>query len=197
MDYTNVQELLDSCPRLDQDRQHSFDVWQNYLKCRKEVYEKLAGENSRHNLISEINWVLRSSSMSSEQLNVSVMPGDICYMDFGQAYRYEIGYQHFGLIVSMHSCKALVVPMTSNPVQYASAYDPVDNPHGRTHLMRLGRIGAMNRDSVMFLNDMKFVNTSRVIDVKAHLDTDSKLFHDLRLRLVDMVIPPEEMSLPC
>ena len=74
--------------------------------------------------------------------------------------------------------------MTSNPVQYRSAYDEKENPGGRTHLMRLGQLPGMAKPSVLFLNDMKYVNTARIIDIKAHLDTDRALFAKIRRRML-------------
>ena len=84
--------------------------------------------------------------------------------------------------------KALVVPMTSNAIQYKSAYDPKTNPHGSKHLLRIGKIPGMNKPSVLFLNDMKFVNTARVIDVKAHISTDSALFAIIQERLLKLMM---------
>lgn len=197
MDYTDLYALIDSGPHLCKDEEQNCLIWQNYLRTRREVYERLIPNHAVNNIVSECNWISRSQSSSSRQLNISVKPGDICYLDFGQAYRYETGYQHFGLIVSMHTGKALIVPMTSNPEQYASAYDEKTNPHGKKHLMRLGRIGMMNRNSVMFLNDMKYLNTARIIDVKGHLNTDSDLFQQVKKRLIDMIDSAENDQYPC
>ena len=76
--------------------------------------------------------------------------------------------------------------MTSNAVQYDTAYDPYDNPNGKKHLMRLGRIGNMTKPSVMFLNDIRFVNTARIIKIIAHLDTDSELFWRVQHRMLEV-----------
>ncbi len=197
MDYRDLQSLIDSGPQFCKEEEIDSDVWQNYMHCKQEFYEKFTPNSVFSNLISECNWVYRSQSASSRQMNVSVRPGDVCYLDYGQAYRFETGYQHFGLIVSMHCGKALIVPMTSNPEQYAAAYDEKTNPNGRRHLMRLGKIGMMNRDSVMFLNDMKYLNTARIIDVKGHLDTHSELFLQIKKRLIDMIDTTENDQYPC
>ncbi|MBQ6356992.1 MAG: hypothetical protein IJI52_07835, partial [Solobacterium sp.] len=58
-------------------------------------------------------------------------------------------------------------------------------------LMRLGKIEPMNRPSVLFLNDMKFINTARVIDVKAHLDVRSVLFRRIQQRMLEVLFSRE------
>ncbi|MEG0076608.1 hypothetical protein [Anaerorhabdus sp.] len=45
----------------------------------------------------------------------------------------------------------------------------------------------MNRKSVLFLNDCKFINSARVIDVKAHLDVDSAYFAQIKKRIIQMI----------
>jgi|GEM_PF-130043 len=187
MNYTKMKELLDQCPQLSGSGENSYEKWEEYVRARRDFYAYLAAENETANLVSELNWAIRSQYNGCHQMGIDVAAGDVCYMDFGQAYRYEIGFQHFGLIMSICFGKALVVPMTSNPVQYAQAYDPEENPEGRRHLMRLGQIGQMNKPSVLFLNDMKFVNTSRIIDVKGHLSTGSDKFMAIRRRLLEEV----------
>ncbi len=147
-------------------------TWDEYIECRKEVYRTVMPANLKNSLISEANWFIRCKCESADDLGVTVKEGDICYMDF----------------VSLCRRKALVVPMTSNPVQYKHAYDPVENPRGRKHLMRIGQIEGLNKPSVLFLNDMKFVNTARVIDVKAHISTESALFAQIQERLLHILL---------
>ena len=72
--------------------------------------------------------------------------------------------------------------MTSNSVAYNSAYDRYDNPEGITHLMRLGKVDGLFKYSFLFLNDAKFINTARIIDVKSHINVNGKLFNEIMLR---------------
>ncbi len=162
-------------------------MWTQYMRYRAGIYETLIPEHYTGSLISEANWIIRSRMSSGEAMGIRVRPGDICYMDFGMAYLNEVGYQHFGLIISVKNRKALCVPMTSNPKTYAQAYDRTDNPNGKKHLMRIGMLEGMNRPSVLFLNDFRFVNTARVIDVKAHMPVDSAMFRTVRNRVIDMI----------
>jgi hypothetical protein len=105
----------------------------------------------------------------------------------GQQYLNEAGYQHFGLIMSICAKKALVIPMTSNASTYAKAYDPKNNPRGKKNLMRIGKVEGLNKESVLFLNDIRYVNTARVIDIKAHIPTDSSLFVTAQKRMMEVM----------
>ena len=166
-------------------------LWPSYLDTRESIYNLLDAEHCEQNLISEVNWADRKKYTGSREFGIPVKVGDICYIDYGQAYLNEIGYQHFGLIVSITEGKMFVVPMTSNTVQYAKAYDPVSNPTGRKHLMRLGQIGEMNKPSVLFLNDVKYLNTSRVIRKVAHMDTRRELFWSVKIRVLETIFNKE------
>ena len=163
------------------------EVWTNYMHYRKELYAPIVSNFLPNSLISEANWIVRGRCRSGEDLGINLVSGDICYLDYGQAYLNEAGYQHFGLVITVYSHKALIVPMTSNKVQYSSAYDEKDNPKGKKHLMRIGLVPGLNKPSVLFLNDMKFINTARVIDVKAHIDVDSALFLKVKARLMRII----------
>ena len=162
-------------------------IWNNYIRSRTELYKKLMPSNVSGSMISEANWVIRSRYSSGDQIGINVTKGDICYLDYGQTYLNEAGFQHFGLVVTVFEKKALIIPMTSNRITYEKAYDPVERPDGRKHLMRLGQIRGMNKPSVLFLNDARFINTSRIIDVKSHISPRSKTFHDVQERLKEIM----------
>lgn len=168
-------------------KEYASDLWRNYMRYRKDLYQALTPQNAQSSMISEANWVERSRYFSGEEMGIFVEPGDICYMDFGQQYLNEAGYQHFGLVMSICSKKALVIPMTSNPSTYAKAYDPIDNPQGKRNLMRIGKVEGLYKLSVLFLNDIRYVNTARVIDVKAHIPTDSQLFLTAQKRMMEIM----------
>ena len=163
------------------------EVWNNYIRYRTSVYEAMDPEHISRNLISEANWMVRSQCFSGEDLGIRVKRGDICFVDFGQVYLNESGYQHFALVMAMSNKKALVVPMTSNAVTYRKAYDAEENPDGSMHLMRLGRLKGLRKPSVLFLNDVKFVNTARIIEVIGNISPRSRLFHQVQDRLKDVL----------
>ena len=155
------------------------EQWGTYLLMKEKEFSGLSERQMHCHLVSEANWLNRKDARNCTQLGVRIKVGDICYIDFGQAYLNEAGFQHFGVILSFCNGKAFVVPMTSNPMTYRLAYDPVECPQGRAHLMRIGLIEGMRKESVLFLNDCKYINTARIIDVKATIDHDSDLFREI------------------
>lgn len=160
----------------------------DYIHSRTEFYETLVPNNLESAMLSEANWIARCCYKSCEEIGINAKVGDIAYLDYGQAYLNEMGYQHFGLIISINAGKALVIPMTSNAKTYANAYDEYDNPTGRKNLFSIPDIiEGLCKKSVLFLNDMKFINTARIIEIKAHLDPESALFHKIQLRVMRML----------
>ncbi len=167
-------------------------AWNQYMHMKSGIYQMLFPELANDCMISEANWRERNLLSSSSEFGIEAKKGDICYMDFGQAYLNEIGFQHFAIIMSIYNLKALCIPMTSNTKTLESAYDPVKNPYGKKHLMKIGKIEGMAKPSVLFLNDVKYVNTARIIDIKAHLDPESELFCKIQKRMLKLMVSDEE-----
>ena len=192
MNYSDIQEIIEECPNLpifknnkDLRKEYSRE-WQKYLKHKRSVYSQIDDKSLDANMVSEANWILRNKHLSCESFGVNAQTGDICFIDFGQAYINEIGYQHFGLIMSFCKGKALVIPMTSNIVQYTSALDD-NNPDGKIHLLKIGMVPGLNKPSVLFMNDLKFINSSRIIDIKGHINVNSALFRIIQQRMLKIL----------
>lgn len=166
MDKGGVQEQIDS-----------------YFCDQRHYYKQMEQKEQIRMLISEMNWQTRHSLPSCRAVGIKACIGDICFIDFGKAYRYETGFQHFGLILSMYHGKVFVVPMTSNAMTYALGYHPKENPQGKRHLLRIGQVVGLAKPSVLFVNDAKFINPARILDVKAHIDENSEAFQEIRRRI--------------
>lgn len=158
-------------------------IWEWFVSEKEKEYAGMTYQESVRKLISEKNYNSRRKVASSVNIGIDVKPGDICYIDFGLAYLYEAGYQHFGLVLNVSHYKALVIPMTSNPTTYQKSLDPEVE-----YLFPLGSIKGLYKESVLFLNDTKFINTARIIDVKAHIDPSSALFLQIKKRLKKIMI---------
>ena len=167
-----------------QDRKVLREAIDDYIVNVRHQFNDMPANVARDTLLSEYNYQVRSQLKSCRKFGLTISPGDCCYIDFGRAYLTEIGYQHFGLVINVFNSKAFVIPMTSNFHAYETAYDEKDNPEGVKHLMRLGKIEGLSRCSVLFLNDGKFINTARIIDIKAHLDPGSELFEKIYQRFL-------------
>ncbi len=160
----------------------------NFMSLMKTNYNDLSSKQLHAHLVSEANYIMRNQYKSCDQFGVRIKEGDICYIDFGQAYLNEAGFQHFGLITNITNGKVFVIPMTSNPSTYHQAYDEIKLPNGKKHLMQIGLIKGLNRDSVLFLNDCKYINSARIIDVKANIDTSSELYKNIQKRILECLI---------
>ncbi len=159
--------------------------WDSYLALKQRSYCDLDGKQIEAHLISEANWMLRKKATSCEQFSINIKVGNICFIDYGTAYLNEAGYQHFGLILSIVNSKAFVVPLSSNPYTLSQAYDEVSNPNGKKHLMKLGKVKGLYKESVLFINDSKFINTARIIDVKAYLNPKGEMFKKIKKRVLN------------
>lgn len=54
--------------------------------------------------------------------------------------------------------------------------------------MALGEVKGLSKSSVLFLNDAKWINTARIIDVKAHLNPKEALFQEIRRRIIELIV---------
>ena len=159
------------------------NVWDMYVAETESIYSHLTTKEAMVRMISEINFRNRSQASSCEDLGVWIRVGDICYIDFGINYINEAGFQHFGIILAIVNNKVLVTPMTSNE----KAYQVSQIRNMKAHLMPIGKVDGMYRESTLFLNDSKFINSARIIDVKAHIPIQSTLFKDIKKRFHELV----------
>lgn len=131
--------------------------------------------------ISDFNFDSRRDLLSCEMLGITVSKGDICYIDFGSnAYKLEIGLQHFGLVLSKDRGKIFVVPMTSKR-------EAIEKSRYDRYLYRLPKLDNMKCDSALFLNDAKWINSARVIGVMAHLPCGSLLFDEIKSKVIQII----------
>ncbi len=165
-----------------------YQAIESYLQHLRMHLLSLSTQEAKRQTLSGLNWLSRKDLRSSMDNALRLNIGDICFIDFGKAYINEAGYQHFGLIVAMANYKAFVIPMSSNPKTIEKSPNVINETRSRKHLYYLGMLEGMNRPSVLFLNDAKFINSSRVIDVIAHLDPNSSLFKEIINQLLVNVL---------
>ena len=158
---------------------------EHYLSEYNDFMRNLPDYLRRKECVSGLNRVQRLKLRSSSELNIGVVPGDICFIDYGQVYINEAGYQHFGLVISEFNDKLFVVPMTSNREMVRRS----SGPNRRKHLYNIGQVLGLNRPSVLFLNDCKYINSSRIISVNAHICPDSEMFAEISSHLKRNLFP--------
>lgn len=174
--------------KLQSDKKILEEIIDDYLDILKEKLVGMEYEELKQFLVSESNYYSKGEDKSCIRNIGVIREGDICYIDFGKNYTSEIGFQHFGLVVKVFESKAFVIPMTSNEEAYEKAYDPIDNPTGTLHLMRLDYIKGLNKMSVLFLNDGRYINTARIIKRTAKISTYSDLYMEIKKRIIVHVV---------
>lgn len=158
---------------------HKLDV---YLKEYRNFLMNGFAKEVNKEICSGYNRMKRGKFWCCEGIDLSIEIGDIVYMEFGQAFLNEAGFQHFGLIISLWNKKAFVVPMTSN--MQSSKHAVNVNKHGRSHLYYIGYVNGLSNHSTLFLNDAKMINTSRIISVNGNISPNSEMFKEIQEHLV-------------
>lgn len=172
----NDKEPLKSFHKSKQELIHEYiERYDDYLK-------QLPIKKVQMETISGMNRLNRSDARFLSQFNHELSIGDVCYIDFGHAYTYEAGFQHFGVIMNIIGNKVFVIPMTSNENTFKKA-DP-NNDYPIPQLFQLKNVEGLYKASVCFLHDAKFINKARVISIKAHIDPQSVLFKQLKERMI-------------
>ncbi len=166
------EEWLDSYRRLPRK-----DLIEDYIENYKMYLESLSDDHLKRECISGRNRLTRMGITRCVIPDETIKSGDICLFDFGHAYIQESGYSHLGIVISLEIQKVLVAPLSSNPHAVASARNMKKN--GKQHLYTVGKLPGLDKASVVFLNDCKYVSPSRIIDIKTHLDVESEMFQEI------------------
>lgn len=170
-----------------QDEQAKSEMIYEFAKSYATYLQRLPMKIAYMECMSGLNRIKRSSPTFLMHAIEGLSIGDVCFIDFGQAYRYEAGFQHFGIIMNIVNNKVFVVPMTSNPETYTKANPSNDYP--LPQLFQLGLIEGLNKESVCFLHDAKFINRARIIKVQGHIAPCSILYRQLKQRLQETILP--------
>lgn len=158
-------------------------LFEYYIEEYDNYIQTLPYHIQRKECISGLNRINRSDCWSCHDLEFEIEPGDICFFEYGHAFLNEAGYQHFGLVISIYNKKAFVVPMTSNKDAIRKAQKGAET----NHLYDLGKIHGLDKQSVLFLNDCKHINTSRIISINAHLKPEGKMFQEIKSLLQEII----------
>ncbi|MCR5229734.1 MAG: type II toxin-antitoxin system PemK/MazF family toxin [Solobacterium sp.] len=190
-----LNELKEKCESVFCKTASDRKIFSEYLRLKRYLYSSADLKTAVPVMISELNWLLKGSSQGRKDSGIRVSTGDIVYIDFGQAYQYEMAYQHYGLVISVCCDKAFVVPMTSSMKAYRAAYDSADNKEGHYNLMRIGIPAGLNKPTTLYLNDARHINPDRIICKVSRMDPHSRLFHEIYSRIRRIVLPdPSELN---
>ncbi|HEY4537637.1 MAG TPA: hypothetical protein VIG45_04175 [Erysipelothrix sp.] len=158
----------------DYDADDHHNCVDSYFEDYKGYLNNMNRSLQRKECISGINRMKRAHHWTCKGFGITVMEGDVCFADFGHSYINECSFQHFALVLKYFHGKAFVIPMTSNETTVQLA------KHGaRSHLYYLGKLKGLDKDTCLFINDGRFINTARIISINAHLDSESCTYQEI------------------
>lgn len=113
-------------------------------------------------LIAEQDWIKRHSK---QQLFSESLVGKIIRVDFGKTYLCENGFVHYAVCIAENQGKYCVIPMTTANDEIKMAYHPSFRPTGEKRLYLLKKTDGNSKDSALYINDLKFISSGRIIKV--------------------------------
>ena len=147
------------------------------LNAERLYYKELSEEEKNAYSISKYNHIHKSKKYNSiliEHIHV----GDICFFDFGCAYRYEIGYQHLALVLAKYKTKLLVVPIISVKKTFEPCMEKAYLPKDSYNL---------NNNSIVLLNDMKWISGMRTLSYIGHINEKDDVFDEIRTKTIQLL----------
>lgn len=175
----------------------SNEAWCRYTQEKGEFYRELMPKEAEACILSEANWLFRRGCNGSYEFNIYVHPGDICWLDYGRAYNREMGFQHFGLILTICAGKALIAPITSSASSYERTYGDSGNYDNVKYQMSIGIPKGLRRYCTVYLNDLRFINTARIIGKRGYIPVNSPLFIEIKRRVKEILGETEEERWSC
>ena len=162
-------------------------IKKEYMNVCSRLFESFNTAEGIGSLISEINFKsnAKKSSVFSENVKMDLSAGDVCLIDFGKQYTYECSYVHLGLVIGFSQKKLFVVPMTSNKKTLGKAEEQTSD-HLAVLLESDLAEGHIDKNSVLFLNDARFINSARIIEKVGHIDADK--LADISKCLADKIV---------
>lgn len=121
-------------------------------------------------LIAEQDWIKRHSR---QQVFLESLVGKILRVDFGKAYLCENGFVHYAICIAENQGKYCVIPMTTANDEIKMAYHPEFRPTGEKRLYLLKKSDGNSKDSALYINDLKFISSGRIIKVGSRINDEA------------------------
>lgn len=141
-------------------------------------------------LIAESNWIKRnhfSKYMPSIDAPRKIEFGQVCSIDYGKAYKGEMGYIHPGLCVGIKKGKYLMVPITTGKTWRTSCYHPLKNPDMTKEYRQALHSEGFEKDEVLLVNDTKFISGGRILEL--HEIINFNILKEIQYQLLQIMFP--------
>lgn len=172
LDYSILQPLSANNEANKRNKANDNEICKNelekYLRNFKEHMLTLSVYDMSSLLIAEQDWIKRynKNTVYSDSLI-----GKIIKVDFGKTYLCENGLIHYAICIGECQNKYLVVPMTTSNDEIKIAYHPEFRNTGEKRLYLLKKADGNSKDSALYINDMKFISSGRIIKVYNKIST--------------------------
>lgn len=138
-------------------------------------------------------WLDRKDVVNTPENSTVVQVGDICMVDWNINYNPELSYIHPCLIMEDINNMISVLPISSSHID--EAYHPDTNPTGNKFYRKVDKSDGFKKECVVFLDGLKVISKSRIINKIGELTCDLKdedgLFREIRWQLCQMYFPYE------
>lgn len=121
-------------------------------------------------LIAEQDWIKRHTK---QQVFSESLVGKILRVDFGKTYLCENGFIHYAVCIAESQGKYCVIPTTTANDEIKMAYHPEFRPNGEKRLYLLKKSDGNTKDSALFINDLKFISSGRIIKVGTKIEDEA------------------------
>ena len=146
-----------------------------YINCEKRYISELTDERKSAYYSSMMNYFKYSADTTCYDRVGTVAKGDVIYVEFGASFNRESGNGHLAVVLKIYAGKLLVVPLTSNLAIIDKDY---------CFLLMKG-VGGLNKTSVAFLNDAKFISPSRVLNIVGNLGEEKA--DEIKRKVVEII----------
>lgn len=138
-------------------------------------------------------WLDRKDVVNTPENSTVVQVGDICMVDWNINYTPELSYIHPCLIIEDVNNMISVLPISASHIN--EAYHPDTNPNGNKCYRKVDKSDGFKKECVVFLDGLKVISKSRVINKIGSLTCDLKdengLFREIRWNMINMYFPYE------
>lgn len=145
----------------------------NYIQGLK----RLSAYDAASILCSDINWFKNSDrnvpqKWKDDNDNINVRIGKIYYINYGNTFKGELSYFHYGLCIGKKDKKILIIPMRTGADIFKNCYHPRINEKGNKKYRRCYKEEGFQKECVLLINDTKYLSCGRIIKEAGEISND-------------------------
>lgn len=160
----------------------------NYIQGLKRlsVYDAASILNSDINWFKNLDRNTPQKCENSEE-SVTISSGKLYYINYGNSFKGELSYFHYGLCIGKKENKILVVPMRTGADIFGGSYHPVYNNRGKKKYRRCYPEEGFLKECTLLVNDTKYISCGRII--KEAGEIDKEVLEDIKMQVFSFQYP--------